>query len=340
MADPSNRLAAFAVRVVIAAVIVAAVLLAWRLRHVLLLLFAAVLLALLLRGLSDPLARATKLNERLAVVLTALGLSAVVVGAITFFGFAIQDQVADLISTLPAAWEAAQNQLRDTALGSRLLVEMENVADAFGLDSVLALQKYLAPIGAIAANLLLVLAAGVYLALEPHLYREGFLRLLPASGRAAAADTLNRTASSLQSWLLAQAAAMLAVGTVTAIGLWIIGVPSPLALGLLAGLADFVPLVGPVLAAVPALLLAATLGWDSLGWTLLLIVAIQQVEGNVLLPLLQRQIVSLPPVLTLFALVAFTVVFGPLGLLRAAPITAALFVVVKRLYLKEGVDEG
>lgn len=120
----------------------------------------------------------------------------------------------------------------------------------------------------------------------------------------------------------------------------LLGLPAYLALGLLAGLAEFVPVVGSILAAAPALLLALTEGGIDLAlWTLLLYVAVQQLQGNLIAPLVTRRMVSLPPAVTLVAIVAFGLVFGPLGVLFAAPLAVVAFVAVKRLWVREALGE-
>lgn len=114
------------------------------------------------------------------------------------------------------------------------------------------------------------------------------------------AGAVDASGRALRLWLLGQLAAMVSVGILTGLGLWIIGVPSAFALALLAGLADFVPLVGPIVAAVPALLIALSEGWETMLWTLLLYVLVQQIESNLIVPIAQRRTVSLPPAITLF----------------------------------------
>ena len=124
----------------------------------------------------------------------------------------------------------------------------------------------------------------------------------------------------------------------TGLGLAWVGLPSALALGLLAGLLAFVPLVGPIVSAIPALLLALADGAATVGWTLAVFVGVQQIEGNVVMPFVQRRMVDLPPALLLFAIVAAGTLLGPLGALLAAPLTVVVFVLVKRLYVREALD--
>ncbi|WP_272910997.1 AI-2E family transporter [Falsiroseomonas oryziterrae] len=141
--------------------------------------------------------------------------------------------------------------------------------------------------------------------------------------------------AALRLWLGAQLVSMAIVGTLAGLGCWALGLPSPLALGLFAGLANFVPLIGAVAGAVPPVLLALAEGGTTFLWTAALFLAIQQVESNMIMPLVERRMVSLPPALLLFAVVAVGVVFGLPGILLAAPITVVAFVLVKKLYVRE-----
>jgi predicted PurR-regulated permease PerM len=115
--------------------------------------------------------------------------------------------------------------------------------------------------------------------------------------------------------------------------------PAALALALLAGLAEFVPLIGPIVAAIPALLIALSEGVQTALWTLLLYLAVQQVESNLIMPVVQHRVVSLPPAITLFAVVAFGLLFGSLGVLFATPLAVVLFVAVKKLWVSETLGE-
>lgn len=341
MSEPRTAasLAGFALRALVLLAIGVAALLLWRLRNVLLLLFASVVLALLLSAAAQPLARGTPLSRRWAVAVTTLVLLAVLAGAVGFFGWSLQAQLFELVQRVPGAWAALQGRLQEMPFGPRLLDTVRQAAPDPSFGLLAKVRPYLTGAAGGAGNLLLVLAAGIYLALDPGLYRKGLALLLPKQARPTAFDTLDAMGKTLQSWLLAQGLGMLVVGILTGAGLWFIGVPAAGALGLLAGLADFVPLVGPLIAGALSLLLAVPLGLDHVGWTLALFVGVQQIEGNVLLPVLQRRIVSLPPVLTLFSLVSFGVVFGFLGVLLAVPLTAALLVAVRRLYLHKVLGE-
>lgn len=139
-------------------------------------------------------------------------------------------------------------------------------------------------------------------------------------------------------WLKAQLISMTVVGLLVGLGLWLIGVPSALTLGLIAGSVEFVPLVGPIIAALPAVLLALAVGPETVLWIVGLYLLVQRVEGILLQPLLKQYTVDLPAVILLFALLDFGALFGALGIILAAPLAVVVYVLVKRLYVKEALD--
>jgi predicted PurR-regulated permease PerM len=129
------------------------------------------------------------------------------------------------------------------------------------------------------------------------------------------------------------------VGVCTAIGLWLAGVPSAFALGLIAGLAEFVPIIGPIVAAIPTILIASTQDWQTALLAVIVLVFVQQVESNVIAPMIANRMVSIAPAVGLFAVVAMGVLFGPLGLLLGFPLAIVLDVAVRRLYVRDTLGE-
>jgi predicted PurR-regulated permease PerM len=171
------------------------------------------------------------------------------------------------------------------------------------------------------ADLLLVAAGGIYLSIQPEAYYAGFLRLFSPTHRKSVRAVGGEIASNLRRWLFGQIAAMAIVGFMVGIAMWAIGVPAAGALGIFAGLAEFVPIAGPISATIPALLMALLIGIDKAGWTLLIFVIIQQVEGNIIIPIIQQRMVRIPPVVTIFAIVVFGLLFGLIGIVLATPLT-------------------
>jgi predicted PurR-regulated permease PerM len=187
-------------------------------------------------------------------------------------------------------------------------------------------------------TLAVVLFSGVFLAADPGLYRRGLVMMFPRGWHEKITHGLNETGQALQLWLRAQLLTMTAVGTLVGLGTAAIGLPAPLALGLIAGITEFVPIVGPIIGAAPAVLVAVNDG-PTLIWTVLLYVGVQQVEANLITPVLQRSIVSIPPVLLLLSFVALGGIFGSLGIVVAAPLTIAIFILVREFYIGDLLSE-
>ena len=185
------------------------------------------------------------------------------------------------------------------------------------------------------AEVLVVLFGGIFLAAQPRFYKTGAIKLIPSSRRPVVSEAMDESERALRLWLKGQLIAMIAVGSLTGLGLWLLGMPSALVLGLLAGILEFIPFAGPIIASIPAILLALAVSPDMALWVVLLYVIVQQLEGNLLQPMIQQYAVDLPGVILLFSLIAFGMLFGTLGVILAAPLSVVSYVLVKRLYVRE-----
>ena len=321
----------FSRRLVIGTGIVLVLLLTWQLVDLLLLVFASVLVAIFFRSLANLIAKQTAISPSWSLAI-AVVLVAVFFGLITtLFGTTIRQNVSTLMEQLPAAWQAIRGRIGEV----RWLVDAIDRAGQALLTSNM-MSRIGGALGAVMGaftNIFLVLFAGLYVAAQPGLYRSGFLKLVPPQDRPRIDATLVRCGVFLRNWLLGQLIAMVAVGTLTWAGLQLLQVPSALALGLFAGLAEFVPILGPIAAAIPALIIAFSQDSRLALWVLALFVVIQQLEGNVLQPIIQRRMVALPPAVTLFAVIAFAILFGAMGALLAAPLAVVTLVLVQDLYV-------
>jgi predicted PurR-regulated permease PerM len=319
--------------VVAVGVLVAAV---WALSDILLLLFGAVLFAVMLHAVAAPLQTHLQLGQRAALALGAALMALLLAAAVIFLGPELAAQMRNLFTTLP---EAANRLLGYFQLGSMAeLIKDGTTASALGglASRVIAWSTTLA--GAL-ASFLLVLFGGIYLAINPRLYRDGLVKLVPPTIQPNVNATLDDAGAALKRWLAGQLIAMLLVGFFTAAGLWLAGVPSAFALGLIAGLAEFVPLIGPIIAAIPALLIASTQDWQTVLLALAVLVVVQQVESNLIAPVIADRMVSIAPAVGLFAVVAVGVLFGPLGLLLGFPLAIVFDVAVRRLYVRDTLGE-
>jgi predicted PurR-regulated permease PerM len=312
----------------------------WFAREPVLLIFGGVLVAVVLAEAAERISKWSGLPRAWALSIAALFLVAVAGAALWLFGSQIGGQFAQLAVVLPETIKLLRNELADTGLGRMILWQAENgnvaaaggaVANAFA-DAVRSILEGL-------GSLLLALFAGIYFAAQPDLYRKGLIKLVPPSRRQRASDVLGACGVALRHWLLGQLAAMTIVGFLTGVGLWLLDVPSALALALIAAFAEFVPIVGPIFAAIPAMLLALSTGPEHALYVGFLYLAIQQVESYVLYPLIQEEAVALPPVLTLFMIVAFSIVLGPLALIFATPLTVVLIVLVRMLYVEDTLGD-
>ena len=188
----------------------------------------------------------------------------------------------------------------------------------------------------VAAGLFLILVLAIYVGADPALYHVGLMHLFPHGSRARASVVLTRVATVLRKWLVTQLVAMVVIGVVSTLTLLALGVKAAVALGVIAGLLEFVPTVGPILAAVPAIAMGFL---DSPEKALTVGVAylvIQQLEGHVLIPMLMKEGMDLPPALTIVTQAVMALLFGFLGLMVAVPLMAVVIVPIKLLYV-EGV---
>ena len=328
---------AFLRRALITLALIALALLIWTMREALLLAFAAVVVAVLLLAGARPLRRHLGLSRGLALGVVGLALAAVIAGIVWTVGTEVRAQIGLFLERLPAAVEALEERLGVS------LPPLRQAAAQTGGNAGADIARYAAAFGMLlfeaASALLIAVVGGFFIAGSPGTYRSGLVKLLPASQHERIEEALDASGNALGLWLRAQLVGMALVGTLTGLGAWAIGLPAPIALGLIAALAEFVPMVGPVVAAVPALLLALAQGGTLPLWTLALYVAIQQVESNMIMPLLGQRMVDIPPAVMLFAVVAAGAVLGIGGVLLAAPLAVVAFVLVTKLYVRETLGE-
>lgn len=337
-------------RAIAPASIIAALLLAllavaaWFWSDVLLLTFGAILLAVALRAGARGLHRLVGLNIKIGVLAVVLLVIGAIVGVAALAGPAIREQFDQLIGTLPDSWEALNRWLSGTTMGEAVQARMEEGAD-LGDSAVEMAQRLPDLIGTVSGavnstvggimSVFLMLIVALYLALEAERYRAGAVRLLPIRHRARALSILDEMGRKLGLWLGGQALDMLAVGIMAGVGLWLLDVPLAFILALIAAVTNIIPIIGPFISGAIAVLFAFTQGFDLALQVAILFIVIQLIDGEIILPLIQRFAVSLPPALTVVGIMAFGSLFGLAGVLLATPLLVVLIVLIQRAYVED-----
>jgi predicted PurR-regulated permease PerM len=188
-------------------------------------------------------------------------------------------------------------------------------------------------------GLLLVTFVAIYVALDPRTYRRGILHLVPHRGRAKAIEVMDATGVTLRRWLVAQLIGMVIIGALTTAALLLLDVRAAVALGIIAGILEFVPYFGPILSSLPAIAMGFLDGPEKALWVALTYLVIQQLEGNVVTPLLMKEGLDLPPVLTIIGQSVMALAFGFVGLVIAMPLLGAVMVPIKLLYVQDVVGD-
>lgn len=341
MNESQNReLTLFAARVAVAVAItlgmVSLLALLWVAADVLLLGFAGVLLAVLLRGSANWLAARSPLGKGLSVTLVIIVLVLLVGAGIWIAASPVVREVDQLAETLVHSAAYLQQRLLMYEWGEWLVEQAETIDwGSRRMDLVGKTTGALSTAFGTVINLVVIGFLGLYLAIQPHIYINGALRLVPSAVRPRFREVLHEMGRTLRNWLIGILCSMTIVGIMSGVGLWLLKVPFALALGVMAALLCFVPYLGPIMAAVPAMLIAMIHGQEYALYVLALYFGIQMVEGYLLNPVIQQYAVSLPAALLLFAQVVMAILLGGLGVVLAAPIAATIMVAVKMLYVQD-----
>lgn len=326
--------------VLVAAVILAVVVVFWYLIEVLLLVFAGILAAIFLRGLSEFLESHTRIRGGWALATVVLTLLAALTGVGFLLAPSLIDQAGELVATIPEAWRQLLEQLREIEWAGQPILDgdpfefMQLPADIF--PRVLGV---FSSIAAVIAGLFFVTFVGLYFAANSQIYIDGLLHLFPKESRGRVCEVLSAVRYTLLWWLMGQGVVMAFVGISTAIGLALLNIPLALTLGIVAGLLDFIPYIGPIVASIPAILVALMQSPRDALSVLILYVVVQQVESYVVAPMVHRKTVRLQPALTIFAQVSLGVLLGAIGVVLATPLTAALLVIVKMTYVHDTLGD-
>ncbi|MFL6199925.1 MAG: AI-2E family transporter [Thermoanaerobaculia bacterium] len=332
--------------------------------------FLGVLFGLAVARGADWLER-FRIPRGIGSALIVLGVVGALAGIGTWIAPTLREQTRELRTTLPQAISRVEDWLdrRADGLLGQLMPEQPPAAPAApeiperaagpdaqtqkgnplsGLPGSLSGQldavgrylfSFLSSTVAVLTGLLLIVFMSIYIGMDPKTYYKGLLHLFPHRVRPRAEEVLTAVGMTLRKWLMTQLVAMLVIGVVTTVALKLLGVKAALPLGIIAGLLEFIPMVGPLLSAIPAVAMGFVDSPQKALFVALAYTGIQFFENHLLIPILMKEGVDLPPVLTLIGIAVMSVVFGFLGMLVAVPLLAAIVVAVKLLYVEDVVGD-
>ena len=313
-------------------------LIGYLLGQVLLLVFAALLLAVGLDGLARAFARRLPVSRGWALVGVTLCVTALMVGAMGLSTVRLIQQMGMVGERVAEFGQRLHAWLSD--LGAMDLVDdgSFDLAGSVGDLAGTAMTWGMTAFGAL-SSLALILVLALFLVVNPDLYRRGAVILVPPHRRGLVEDTLSAMARALRWWFLGQIASMALLGVTVGFGLFMLGIDLWLALAVLTALLTFVPFLGPLIATVPIVAVGFAEGTQTGLIVLVGYIVIQTIEGNIITPMIQQQAVDLAPALLIAMQVFLSLIFGVTGLMLAAPLTIVAMVAVQKLWVEHMLGE-
>jgi predicted PurR-regulated permease PerM len=318
----------------------------WQIRNVIMLIFAAVVLASALNATARQIQK-LRLQRGWSVLMAIVAIIGIFVLSIWLIVPPFADQFQQLTTLFPQGIGRVNKWLDD-------LYNQAPPAIVPYLPDVNSLIPQLQPIAnqlvgssfaffsgtlGVLLNSLLVIVLAIMFIVDPNQYRQAFVRCFPSFYRRRINQIIDKCDIALQGWMVGILFNMSVIGTFSGLGLWVLHVPLPLANGILAGLLTFIPNIGPALSVVPPMAIALLdAPWKSVA-VLILYFAVQQLETNLLTPFVMAQQVALIPAVTLLSQVFFATFFGFLGLLLALPLTVVGQVWIHEILVKDILDE-
>lgn len=321
--------------------LVGAALLLWYLRGVVAMAFASILIGIALVALADMVHRLTRMPRGWALALVVLAIIGFVAAAIALFGWRVADQADAILAK-------AQQSLAELASFANRYAWTAAIAEQFSRAPLDGAATAMAPrlasvIGAFGQNLAyvaIVIASGIFLAVNPGRYANGVLLLAPEARRPQVTSFMAESGLILRKWLVSRLVVMLVIGALSSAGLWLLGIEGALTLGITGGLLTFIPLIGALIAAVPAVLVAMAQSPLLALYTALMYWAVHFIEGTFITPYVQDERVNLPPVVTLYSTVVFAAIFGVAGVFFASPLALVAIVGLQTFYVRRESARG
>lgn len=299
---------------------------------VLLMILAAAIIALYFHGLAGLIERKIKLSKGWSMVLSILS-TFIIVGLMSWLiGAKVQGQLTNLSERLPEMAVQAKNQLNQYAWGRAILDQTSGQGSE---KLILTAKRFFNSTFGILGDIYIILFLGIFFTADPRIYKNGVIALIPRQHKEEGKQILDKLGQTLKSWFKGKLFSMAVVAILTGIGLSILGVPMVFALALIAGILNFIPNFGPIIAMVPAVLIGLTQGMNTALIIACMYVLIQMVESNLITPAVQKKLVSIPPALIIIGQLVVGSVTGYLGILLATPVVLIIMVMVRELYVRK-----
>jgi predicted PurR-regulated permease PerM len=318
--------------VAIAALLIIVILIARVAFNVLLLALAGSLIAVYFHGLGDFIQRRTKLNRKWAMFISVAGTIVIICGLTWFIGAKIQIQVTELSNSLPHTISTAKAKLNQTPVGQKVLESLSGDNSTKLYDTV---QTFFSTSFGVLGDIYLILFLGIFFTASPSLYKDGILVLVPQNKKELGMHIIDRISLSLKGWLKGMMVSIVLITVLISVALTIIGIPMTMVLGLITGILELVPNLGSLLAMIPGVLLALTIGTGTAIIVASLYIISQTIVANIVTPLIQKKMINLPPALTLISQLIMGALSGALGIILAVPLLAILIILVDELYVKK-----
>ncbi|MGD8822630.1 MAG: AI-2E family transporter [Anaerolineales bacterium] len=309
--------------------------------HVLLSVFAGVLLAVFFDGVATWITKRLPVPHGLSLTFVILAFAGILFSVAWFGGPGIVDQAGKLTERLSAGLADIRQELDKFDWGKQIVQHVTELKDVGSLGSAILGQVEQVVSGVFGAigTIFMVFFIGAYVSVQPGLYIESIVHLIPISRRKRGREVIAGVGNALRWWLVGRVSSMVVVGILTSAGLWAIGAPLPVTLGVIAALFSFVPILGPAAAMIPAILVGLAESFGLAIWVVVIFLGVQGLESYLITPLIQQKAVSIPPALLLSVQIIFGTLFGIMGMLLATPIAVTAIVVIQMLYINDALED-
>lgn len=320
------------IRTGIVALVVVVLLLFKTLFSTILLLFVGALIAIFFHGFAGLLRRYLHLPQKASVIVSVLFNLLLLVGFFWFAGSRLSQQVSQLSEKIPQTVEKAKQQISQNPAGQKALKYLQSSGESGKTKKVI--KQFFSSSFGVLSDLYIVLLIGLFFTASPSLYHRGIIHLLPAKAKDRGDELIKKLANDLKKWLKGQVIGVVFIGVLSAIALIVFGIPLVFTLALIAGLMNFIPNFGPIIALIPAILLGLMQGPNTALYIAISYTGIQILQTAVFKPLITKKMVSVPPALIIIGQIVMGTLGGFWGVLLATPAVLVIMTFVNGLYVK------